>query len=230
VSAEALESAVLPRLDAEQFRKRISAAARRARGLPGRFDALIWGGHDMEESADRTKHSQVAEPAPEYDRESGPPMSVEPGGRVVEWPAPGELATLRKRLQSAVAWQSQGRHAAGDRTLRQVGASLARRHDWDHASQANLALAASLLRRGRPRDAQSVLTQTREMTTHICEGELVNRLTILTGLALTDDGRLDEAETVLTAAGGSGVGPGRTAGPSIGHTRTGALPLLARTV
>jgi DNA-binding NtrC family response regulator/tetratricopeptide (TPR) repeat protein len=99
-----------------------------------------------------------------------------------------------------VAWQSQGRHAAGDRTLRQVGASLARRHDWDHASQANLALAASLLRRGRPRDAQSVLTQTREMTTHICEGELVNRLTILTGLALTDDGRLDEAETVLTAA------------------------------
>jgi DNA-binding NtrC family response regulator len=200
VSTAALAAAVLPRLSAVRFRKRITAAARRARGLPGRFDALVWGEQDMEQSADVTKHSQVAEPATEYGRDSGPPSSLERGGRVVEWPAPGELAILRKRLQSAVALERQGRHAAGDRALRQLGASLARRHDWDHASQANLALASSLLRRGRPRDAQLVLADTREMTTHVCHSELINRLAVLTGLALTDDGRLDEGEAVLTAA------------------------------
>jgi DNA-binding NtrC family response regulator/thioredoxin-like negative regulator of GroEL len=212
VSVEALEAAVLPRQGFVQFRKRIRVAAKRARGWPGRFDALVWGEHDMPQSVDGTKQSRAAEPATQYEPENALATPVERGGRVVEWPAPGELATLRKRLQSAMACTTQGRHAVGDRTLRQVGASFARRHDWDHATEASLALAASLLRRGRPREAQSVLAETREMTMHVNQRELLNRLAVLTGLALTDDGRLDEAESVLTAAVAAARGLGEVHG------------------
>src|SRR5262245_26037872 len=47
MSAKTLELAVVPDWGLVQFRKRIATAARRAKGLPGRFEALIWGERDM---------------------------------------------------------------------------------------------------------------------------------------------------------------------------------------
>jgi hypothetical protein len=105
-----------------------------------------------------------------------------------------------------MALESRGRHAAGDRTLRQVGASLARRHDWDHATEARLALATSLVRRGRPPDALAVLVDAREAAVHGARNDLLNRVAVLTGIALVDDGRLDEAEAVLSAVSASANG------------------------
>src|SRR5262249_38005773 len=90
--------------------------------------------------------------------------------------------------------------------LRQVSASLARRHDWEHATEARLALASSLTRRGRPRDALAVLVDARDAAVHVARHELLTRVGGLTGVALVDDGRLDEAEAVLSAASASANG------------------------
>ena len=127
----------------------------------------------MQQSLDGSRPSRVAEPALQYGEETAATIPAERGGRVVEWPAPGELAILRKRLQAAMALAIQGRHAAGDRALRQVGASLVRRHDWEHATEASLALARSLVRRGRPREAQVILIEARDAANHVSQNERV---------------------------------------------------------
>ena len=46
--------------------RRITAAARRARGLPGRFEILVWGERDMQQSLDGSEPSRVAETTPQY--------------------------------------------------------------------------------------------------------------------------------------------------------------------
>jgi DNA-binding NtrC family response regulator len=200
MSVTTIEAAVWPTAVPPRLRRRITAAAKRARGLPGRFEALVWGEPDMQHSVDGTRPSRVAESARQYGEEGADANPDERGGRVVGWPEPGELASLRARLQTGIALAGDGRHAAGDRTLRQVGASLARRHDWDHAIEAGLALAASLVRRGRPREAQAILADARDAAIRSSRNELPNRIAVLTGVSLMDDGRLEEAETVLTAA------------------------------
>ena len=199
LDVKALEAAVLPDVGRFRFGRQITAAARRARGLPGRFEALVRGEHDMQQSLDGSRPSRVAEPALQYGEETAATIPADRGGRVVGWPAPGELAILRKRLQAAIALATQGRHAAGDRALRQVGASLARRHDWEHATEASLALAMSLVRRGRPREAHVILVDARDAAIHVSQNDVLNRIAVLTGVALLDDGRLDEAEAVLSA-------------------------------
>ncbi|HEV8235835.1 MAG TPA: sigma-54 dependent transcriptional regulator [Gemmatimonadaceae bacterium] len=199
LDVKVLKEAVQPDVSRSRLGRRITVAARRARGLPGRFEALVRGEHHMQQSLDGSRPSRVAEPALQYGEETAATIPAERGGRVVEWPAPGELAILRKRLQAAMALALQGRHAAGDRALRQVGASLVRRHDWEHATEASLALARSLVRRGRPREAQVILIEARDAANHSSQNEVLNRIAVLTGVALQDDGRLDEAEAVLSA-------------------------------
>jgi DNA-binding NtrC family response regulator len=207
LSVAALEGAVQPGALRDAFGKRIAAAARRARGLPGRFETLVWGRRDMQEqSAEGSRPSRVAESAVQYEQESSAGVPEERGGHLVEWPAPGELTMLRKRLQTAMALTGRGRHAAGDRTLRQIGASLARRRDWEHATDARLVLAGSLVKRGRPREALAVLVEARDTAICVARNELLNRIAVLTGHALVDDGRLDEAEAVLSAASMSANG------------------------
>ena len=105
------------------FARRITAAARRARGLPGRFEALVWGERDMQQSLDGTKPSRVAEPALQYGQETAPAIPTDRGGRVVEWPAPGELSVARKRLQTAIALA--GRASCGRRPRTATAGCLA---------------------------------------------------------------------------------------------------------
>ena len=194
-----LAGAIVPSHIPAGFIQRITTAARRARGLPGRFDALLWGERHMR-VIDGGKTPRAAESTVQYGEERRFAIPGERAGELVEWPSPGELAALRKRLQSARTLVGQGRHASGERALRQVGAQLARRRDWAHAAQAFEALAMFLVRRGRLRDAQAVLAEARESSTQGEETSVMNRIAILTGLALTDEARLDEAEAVLTGA------------------------------
>jgi len=70
MSAKTLELSVVPDRGLVQFKKQIATAARRAKGLPGRFEALMWGERDMSESFDEPKHSRVAESAAPYSRET----------------------------------------------------------------------------------------------------------------------------------------------------------------
>ena len=122
-----------------------------------------------------------------------------PRGRA-SWAAPGELAALRRRLEGATRQLDAGRHAPGDRMLRSVIGGLARRHDWPHALAGAIALAGSLLKRGRPQDARAVLADAKDYATRAGQDAAVIDVAILTGVAWTDLARLDEAEGVLQAA------------------------------
>src|SRR6185312_13894289 len=84
--------------------------------------------------------------------------------------------------------------------LREAVGALARRGEWASAAEGSLALAASLLKRGRPRDAKTVIDQARESCRNSPGDRLMIAAATLSGVALVDLGRLDEAETVLSAA------------------------------
>jgi two-component system response regulator HydG len=116
------------------------------------------------------------------------------------WPAPGELATLRRRVQSAAAQIAGGRHTAGVRLLRQAVGGLARRDAWIDATTGALALASALLGRGRTQAARSALDDARRFAGRGGRDELLIDVAVLAGEAWIDLARLDEAEATLTAA------------------------------
>ena len=97
---------------------------------------------------------------------------------------------------------------------------LARRGDWTAAHDAALALAASLLRRGRPRDAKAVLDASGTSCHRASHDDPSIALAMLVGVAWTDLGRLDEAERVLSAAA--------AAGPAADDAAVGVALALAR--
>ena len=200
-----LARSIVPANLAAGLNQRITTAARRARGLPGRFEALVWGEPNMR-VIDGGKTPRAAESVVQYGEERRAAIPDERVVGLLEWPSPGELAVLRKRLQSACTLVSHGRHASGERLLRQVGAALARRRDWEQAARAFEALAIFLVRRGRLRDAHAALAEARESSVHLDDAGAVNRIAIQTGIALTDEARLDEAEAVLTAAAAAANG------------------------
>ena len=70
-----------------------------------------------------------------------------------QWPAPGELAALRRKMERAREDLARVRQAPGMRQLRQAVGGLARRGAWSDGEGGALTLAGSLLRRGRTRDA-----------------------------------------------------------------------------
>jgi len=205
---DALVGAVYPAVDDPVQLRRVRRAALGARGLPGRFVRLVWrsrhrgGWHDvpMPRRGLRVAESSIAygiEPAPVHDQ----PASC-------EWPAPAELGQLRRRLRDALTLVANGRYGPGVRQLRQVVGSLARRDDWSSAADGALALAACLLGRGRPREAQAALDDARRHVGRTgCDPLLVDVAT-LSGEAWIDLSRLDEAETVLAAAAATARGLG----------------------
>jgi DNA-binding NtrC family response regulator len=77
---------------------------------------------------------------------------------------------------------------------------LARRGIWTSAADGSLALAASLLKRGRPRDAIDVLDSAREYSRRSGDTDAMLSVGTLSGVALVDLARLDEATSVLGAA------------------------------
>jgi DNA-binding NtrC family response regulator len=103
-------------------------------------------------------------------------------------------------MNVALAHLQSGRHAPGDRGLRQVIGGLARRGIWTSAAEGSLALAASLLKRGRPRDAVDVLDAARDYCKRSAEPGAMLSVGVLSGVALVDLGRLDDAASVLGAA------------------------------
>jgi DNA-binding NtrC family response regulator len=103
-------------------------------------------------------------------------------------------------MVAATRLLNRGRHAAGERGLRQAVGGLSRRADWDAAGQGAIELAASLLKRGRARDARGALDEARIYCTRARQDDALTRVATLAGHAWIDAARLDEAETVLAAA------------------------------
>ena len=209
LSADVLAAAVRPIRRSPSVEQRVRRALQRADGLPGRLARLLWrdktcagdgpaqaGRHGTSSDGWRAAEQPAVYGSDEMaEIRPGAPSDARP------WPAPGELAALRRRMDRAMRLLETGRHAPGDRELRLAIGSLARRDDWTSAGRGALALAASLLKRGRTRDAQTTLDEARGHCARAGgeESPLVDVAT-LAGVAWTDLVRIDEAESVLGAA------------------------------
>jgi transcriptional regulator with GAF, ATPase, and Fis domain len=133
--------------------------------------------------------SKAAERAPVYG-----------AATTIPWPVPAEVLALKRQLDDGVRHLAEGRHAPGERQLREAVGGLTRRGEWTGAAEGWLALAASLLKRGRARDAKAIVDGAREACRKGAGDRLLISAATLSGVALVDLGRLDEAETVLSAA------------------------------
>jgi tetratricopeptide (TPR) repeat protein len=205
VAPEALLGAVRPRSLAHAGE--VARDVRGARGLPGCFAELLWGRRAGVRWRSRpVKSLRAAERRAVY---GAAPCSRDAREALVEerrrdegsaWPAPGELVALRRRLGVAKDLVAQGRHASGWRQLRQTLGALARRDDWTHALDGTLALTASLLGRGRPREAHEELDAARRFADRLGDERALLDIAVLRAHAYIDLARLDEAESVAGAA------------------------------
>jgi DNA-binding NtrC family response regulator len=192
--------------------QRVVAAAKRSRGLPGQFVSLLWGPRAVASTPAgplvRTSQPwRAAERSPAYGSDAVAAAARAPTV-ASPWPVPGDLAALRGQIDAGKRQLSAGRHAPGDRLLRSAIAALARRRDWRHAFRGAMALASSLLRRGRPQEAKVALGEAGEYAAQGGPDDASLDVAILTGVAWMDLARPDAAESVLRAllaAGTSGV-------------------------
>ena len=204
VSADAMVAAVTPQPLSRDLERTVRRAARRAHGLPSRFFRLLWPSSAVGEapanSSPRRRLSRVAERPVAYGAEDTKDDLLLAPAPVCAWPAPGELAALRRRRDAAVVQLTHGKHAPGLRQLRQAIGGLARRSDWANAAEGALALAGPLLRRGRARDALAAIDEGRQYARRCGDEGVLLDLATLSGEAWIDLGRLDEAEPVLVTA------------------------------
>ena len=108
---------------------------------------------------------------------------------------------------------ADGRHAPGERLLRQAIGALSRREEWGRAGEGSVALAGMLLRRGRARDAQATLESAADYWRRGGDESRLIDVALLSGRALTDLARTDEAETTLSAA----LAAARSGGDPVGR-------------
>ena len=204
VSVDALVSAIVPPLLDRRSQQRVRLAAERANGMPGRFARLLWpewkGRHVLRQSTGRPGVSRVAEQQAVYGRAEPSSDLFDTPPVTTAWPAPGELAALRRRLEGAIEELARGRHAPGIRHLRQVVGRMARRGAWIDALRGAQALSGALLQRGRAREALAAVAEGREYASRAGDESALIDLAIVSGNAWIDSGRLDEAESVLGAA------------------------------
>jgi DNA-binding NtrC family response regulator/tetratricopeptide (TPR) repeat protein len=209
LDTESLIAAIRPETERPDARMAsfVRHAAHRARGVPGRFVQILWPGSMLDRdgaSPGQASTSRAAERAAVYGSQQDAGVAVrdscDPSPVVCTWPAPGELAALRRRVEAARAQLANGRHAPGIRHLRQAVGSLARRAGWSDAAEGALALGSALLRRGRVRDAQSVLEEAEGYASRAGADRLLVDIATLCGDGWVDLARLDEGERVLAAA------------------------------
>jgi DNA-binding NtrC family response regulator len=216
VSEERLIRAVIPPVHSASLQRAIERAARRAEGLPARFAALLW--ETVGSAGGNLQASTIAaERPPVYGDTSVVTQRASPSGIRI-WPAPTDLAALRTRLTDVLTLIERGRHAPGERGLRAVIGSLARRHDWHYAARGQLALAAALLGRGRSREALEALADARDGAVRGGEEAILLEAGIVAGHAHLDEGRLDEAETILRGSASAARGLGDPALAAVAAT------------
>jgi len=192
IPAERLIQSVTPRVESASLRKIIQRAAGRSDGLPGRFAERLWGSGLHAQASGRPR---AAETPPAYGEATRIGVGAPAAARI--WPAAADLAACRKRLTDAFELLQRGRHAPAERTLRAAVGSLARRHDWHYAARGQVALAAALLGRGRAARARETLDDARAFAVRAGQDAPLLEVGLLAGHARLDQGRLDEAETML---------------------------------
>jgi DNA-binding NtrC family response regulator len=226
LSVEALVSAVQPPVLGGPLEQAVRRAAERSRGWPGRFAQILWPDwHGIRVPVAPSRRSSLPRVAEQ--------VAVYGGGDALgdlfaaaparcAWPAPGELMSLRRKMEHGIAHIARGLHAPGTRQLRQVVGTLARRGAWTDAGQGALALAGALVRRGRTREALTAIAEGRQHATRAADEGLLVDLATLAGEAWVDLARLDEADSVLGTALATARAldhPERTAAASVALAR-----------
>jgi DNA-binding NtrC family response regulator/tetratricopeptide (TPR) repeat protein len=122
--------------------------------------------------------------------------SRRPGGTSELTP---DLAKFVERSQRALEFSRAGRHAAAERTLREVAGSLARRQAFELASRTTLNLGRMLLERGRAPAAERAFEEAAQYgrSSAITSAEEEARLWQAT--ARVDIARLTDAESIARA-------------------------------
>jgi DNA-binding NtrC family response regulator/tetratricopeptide (TPR) repeat protein len=207
LSPSALVGAVRPAQLATD--PRIRKAAERAEGIPGRFVRYVRG-TNYDQVRHRMSVAIAAERAPIY----GVAKAASGDGLVMQSHGSGarEVCDLRRQLTAAREQLAAGRHAPADRELRRTIGALARRGDWAGAAEGSLALAASLLKRGRARDARALVDGALTYCQRTSDDDPSIEAATLVGAAWIDLARLGEAESVLSGASSSSLGHGRPSG------------------
>ncbi len=161
----------------------VRTAAATAGGLPGRLIASL--------SARRARGGAawVHETAPEY--------VVRPQPDPVMRPVAAGIARLERAVAAALAIAARGRHARAARVLRRCAEALAARGCQPAASVAACALGDLYLNRGHPDKALTAFEQARQWS---LDSTVTTRALIGTARALTDQGRLLDAEAAFRTA------------------------------
>jgi len=211
VAGARLIAAIEPPVSDARMKERLRRAAAAAKGLPGGFVRAIWPQPTVAHSPHTSGLCRVAEPATTFDGSDQLDEVSPSSGASTSWPAPGELAALRRRMAGVLEDAQAGRHTCAVRQLRQTIGGLARRSDWATAEHGSVSLAQLLLRRGQAREALAALEQARRFAVRAGNESSLLDIAVLSGEAHIDLARLDEAESVLGAAvasareGGDGV-------------------------
>jgi DNA-binding NtrC family response regulator/tetratricopeptide (TPR) repeat protein len=129
---------------------------------------------------------RAAERRPAYGEARRTPVIVDP--RAAAWLDEG------RRLVEG------GRHAAGERALRAASAALARRGDSRHEADGLMLLGRLLLARGRAAEAERQFAQARHTYQESGAARAALAACSAEGIAQTDQGRFEGAETTLRAA------------------------------
>jgi DNA-binding NtrC family response regulator len=115
-------------------------------------------------------------------------------------PAPShEVLRLVERAGHAARLQRSGRHAAAERLLREVAASLVRRQAWTHAHGVQVTLGRLLLERGRTDAAEKAFEEAVQLAQALDDEPAINAARVWQATAKADAGRLTEAESMCRA-------------------------------
>jgi DNA-binding NtrC family response regulator len=120
-------------------------------------------------------------------------------------PVTAEVARHIERARRAGEFQRSGRHAAAERLLREVAATLARRNALAPAAEILIALGRLLLERGRAAASDKVFDEAARLAQAGSTGALTLTARLWQGAARLEGGRLTDAESICRAAL---VGPG----------------------
>jgi DNA-binding NtrC family response regulator len=214
-TVELLAASASPPTLAKVHLRHVNTAARRAGGLTGRFQRLLFGG-DMADGQGVVAHQRrlrtavAAESGQGGEMTTGEAVAPAMGPDRHRWPAPGELGRLRGQLVSARALLASGRFRPCERLARQAMHAFARRSEWASAAEGALLVAQSLAARGRMVDAATVIEAARPWGTQGHDLRLLQALALLKAHIALERGRLAEAELLLesTVASASSAGTG----------------------
>jgi len=190
VSPGVLFDAVQPILPSH-YRTSVERAARRSRGLPGRFVNAIWRESGVPYATAIQRRSVAAERPVPYAVQHRPAAAG-------KWPR--AIGASDHAVRQAIREMDTGPYAAGARSVRCAITASQRRSDWDSAASGLLALCRAQLKRGHLDTARSTLREAEVITCKAEDQRLLLDVALVGGDVALWLARLDDAERLYSTA------------------------------